>query len=161
MFHMKSSTYLICSHPGVAEREQPAAVCTAPEDFIPLRLIQQPGKMVLVLSQPKIILGRHSLADVRLMLPYVSRRHCLFEYSLGKWMVSDLGSLNGIVVNQEKVTAAELAHGDTMEIGGLSFRIDSENEEILPDDPEMLIFQIKDVKPPLSSTGLTGQFRAA
>src|SRR4051812_13444637 len=90
---MKSSTHLICALSDGAVRAETSTVCAPPSDFTPLRLVQQPGKIVLILSQPKIILGRHSLADVRLMLPYVSRKHCLFQYEEGKWRVSDLGSL--------------------------------------------------------------------
>jgi pSer/pThr/pTyr-binding forkhead associated (FHA) protein len=156
---MKSSTHLICALSERAAREQTSTVCAPPSDFAPLRLVQQPGKIVLVLSQPKIVLGRHSLADVRLMLPYVSRKHCLFQYEGGKWRVSDLGSLNGIFVNREKVISVELAQGDAFSIGGLSFTVDMKSSTPL-DDPERMVFQITDARP-ASSSGLTGQFRAA
>jgi pSer/pThr/pTyr-binding forkhead associated (FHA) protein len=68
-----------------------------------------------------MILGRHSRADVRLPLPDVSRRHCRFVWADGAWQVIDLQSLNGVYVNDQRVTQATLHAGDTVRIGGFSF----------------------------------------
>src|SRR5205823_4724 len=70
-----------------------------PHDFVPLRLLLQPGGLCVELNKPEMLLGRHSTADVRLSLPDVSRRHCRFAYADGHWRVFDLNSLNGVFIN--------------------------------------------------------------
>lgn len=95
-----------------------------PEDFVPLRLILQPSGAAVEFTQPDILLGRHSQADVRLPLPDVSRRHCRFFFGQGVWQVLDLNSLNGVFVNGEPVRQATLRQGDLIRIGGFIFAVD-------------------------------------
>jgi hypothetical protein len=95
-----------------------------PEDFVPLRLLLQPSGAVLELSQPDVLMGRHSQADIRLPLPDVSRRHCRFLFSHGVWQVIDLNSLNGVFLNGESVRQATLRPGDLLRIGGFIFAVD-------------------------------------
>src|SRR5262245_19633359 len=45
-------------------------------DFMPMRLVMDPGGLAVELKHPELIVGRHSEADLRLPLPEVSRRHC-------------------------------------------------------------------------------------
>jgi pSer/pThr/pTyr-binding forkhead associated (FHA) protein len=78
---------------------------------------------VVELTRPETVLGRHSDCDVRLPLPDVSRRHCRFSRKLGAWFVSDLGSMNGVFVNSERVSEAPLKEGDTVGIGGFKFEV--------------------------------------
>jgi pSer/pThr/pTyr-binding forkhead associated (FHA) protein len=95
-----------------------------PDDFRPLRLVLVPSGWSVTLDRVDVILGRHSSADVRLPLPDVSRRHCRFLWLDDTWQVVDLGSLNGIKVNDVAVQHATLKAGDTMRIGGFTFRIE-------------------------------------
>ena len=95
-----------------------------PEDFVPLRLLLQPSGAVVELTQPDILMGRHSLADIRLPLPDVSRRHCRFVFSQGVWQVIDLNSLNGVCLNGEPVRQATLHQSDLLRIGGFIFAVD-------------------------------------
>src|SRR5262249_52809061 len=101
-----------------------------PPDFVPLRLVLQPGGTVIELTHPDMLVGRHSEADVRLPLPDVSRRHCRFVYGGGRWQVLDLNSLNGVYVNAAPVQQAYLAQGDLVRIGGFVFAVD-----LAGDDP--------------------------
>jgi pSer/pThr/pTyr-binding forkhead associated (FHA) protein len=95
------------------------------EDFSPLRLVLQPTGLVLTLDRPDMLIGRHSACDVRLPLPDVSRRHCRFVHSGGRWAVVDLNSLNGVFVNNEAVRSrAEVRQGDLVRIGGFTFAVD-------------------------------------
>jgi len=100
------------------------ALLPLPEDFVPLRLLLQPSGAVVELTQPDILMGRHSQADVRLPLPDVSRRHCRFLFSQGVWQVIDLNSLNGVFLNGEPVRQASLRSGDLIRIGGFIFAVD-------------------------------------
>jgi pSer/pThr/pTyr-binding forkhead associated (FHA) protein len=91
----------------------------------PLRLVLQPTGMVLTLTRPDMLVGRHSACDVRLPLPDVSRRHCRFVHADGRWEVVDLNSLNGVFVNDEAVRQrAEVRQGDRVRIGGFTFAVE-------------------------------------
>ena len=98
----------------------------APEvdELAPLRLVLQPTGAVLEVTRPDVVVGRHSRADVCLALPDVSRRHCRMVHAGGRWEVIDLKSLNGIWVNDQAVEQAALNHGDTLRIGGFTFKVD-------------------------------------
>jgi pSer/pThr/pTyr-binding forkhead associated (FHA) protein len=102
--------------------ELPFPAC-AP-DLVPLRLLLQPGELIIQLTRPDMVLGRHSEADVRLPLPDVSRKHCRFLHVQGLWHVVDLNSLNGVYVNDQPVQRAVLHQGDRLRIGGVSFLVD-------------------------------------
>jgi pSer/pThr/pTyr-binding forkhead associated (FHA) protein len=95
-----------------------------PADFVPLRLVLQPSGATIELTQPDMLLGRHSQADVRLPLPDVSRRHCRFLFSEGVWQVIDLNSLNGVYLNDEPIRQATVRPGDLLRIGGFTFAVD-------------------------------------
>lgn len=100
-----------------------------PEDFVPLRLILQPSGASVELTQPDVLIGRHSQADVRLPLPDVSRRHCRFLFAQGVWQVIDLNSLNGVFLNGEPIRQASLRQGDLIRIGGFIFAVDMNGAE--------------------------------
>jgi pSer/pThr/pTyr-binding forkhead associated (FHA) protein len=75
------------------------------------------------LTRPELVIGRHTDADVRLPLPDVSRRHCRFVFADQRWHVFDLNSLNGVYVNGERVTQAELHDQDVVRIGSYYFEV--------------------------------------
>lgn len=95
-----------------------------PPDFTPLRLVLVPSGMRIELAKADNLIGRHDSADVRLPLPDVSRRHCRFVFAQSRWNVLDLNSLNGVIVNNKRVTQAVLRHGDRIRIGGFVFQVD-------------------------------------
>jgi hypothetical protein len=47
----------------------------------------------------------------------VSRRHAALVQRNGRWVIEDLGSLNGTFVNRRRVESAELEDGDELQIG--------------------------------------------
>jgi pSer/pThr/pTyr-binding forkhead associated (FHA) protein len=104
------------------EASDEASDAALPE-FTPLRLTLQPGGLYLDLNKAEVVLGRHSQADVRLPLPDVSRRHCRLFWADGVWRVCDLHSLNGTLVNGQRVEETSLHPGDTLRIGGFTFAI--------------------------------------
>src|SRR6476619_5763735 len=55
--------------------------------------------------------------------PYFSRRHFLIEINPPRCRVMDLNSRNGIRVNDEKVTVADLRDGDEVRAGHTVFRV--------------------------------------
>jgi|GEM_PF-1378868 len=74
-------------------------------------------------------IGRSSDTDMPLRHPSVSRRHCkVMLVPPGKWLITDIGSSNGILVNRQRVTTDILKDGDTVQLGmvTLEFRVIAE-----------------------------------
>ena len=74
------------------------------------------GKRV-VLSGSRILIGRSRDCDFTLEDPNASRRHAELRNEGGHWIVSDLGSTNGVKVNGRKVEEAALQPGDELSFG--------------------------------------------
>jgi pSer/pThr/pTyr-binding forkhead associated (FHA) protein len=106
-----------------------APAADLPADFFILRLVLEANGTVLELNYPDMLVGRHSEADIRLPLPDVSRRHCRFLWTAGRWRIHDLNSLNGVHVNDLLVDEAVLNHGDRVRIGGFAFSVDLKGEK--------------------------------
>ncbi|MBI84358.1 MAG: hypothetical protein CMJ81_14260 [Planctomycetaceae bacterium] len=68
------------------------------------------------------ILGRGGEADIPLADSLVSRQHCKLFASRGRLMVRDLASLNGTFVGRARVTEAEIAPGELLTLGTVTFR---------------------------------------
>lgn len=76
------------------------------------------GRLVRV-DRP-LLIGRSHEAELRLPGPEVSRRHArLCPGAGGGIVVEDLGSANGVWVNEHRVQSARLALGDRLRIGGV------------------------------------------
>lgn len=97
---------------------------TEPSNFPPLRLLLQPGGFSVEFTRPEMLVGRHSVADVRLRSAEVSRRHCRFVFAEGQWQVFDLSSLNGVWVNGLRVQRAILRNKDVLHIGSYDFEVE-------------------------------------
>jgi pSer/pThr/pTyr-binding forkhead associated (FHA) protein len=61
--------------------------------------------------------GRHPESDIFLDDVTVSRRHAEFLREDDRFLVKDVGSLNGTYVNRQRVEQAQLASGDELQIG--------------------------------------------
>ena len=61
--------------------------------------------------------GRHPESDIFLDDVTVSRRHAEFRREGIRFVVHDVGSLNGTYVNRQRVEDTELANGDELQIG--------------------------------------------
>lgn len=70
-----------------------------------------------VLSSPLTNIGRHADSDISLVDITVSRRHCEITSDNSRFIVRDVGSLNGTYVNQKRVDVIELTQGDELQIG--------------------------------------------
>jgi predicted component of type VI protein secretion system len=56
----------------------------------------------------------------------VSRNHARIFPSHGGWAIEDLDSINGIFVNEERVTRTRLGHGDIIRLGPIPFRYEQD-----------------------------------
>lgn len=84
------------------------------------------------LTLPAVI-GRGRDANLTVAHSTVSRRHCLLYEKEGALIVRDNGSLNGTVIEGERITEAVLRPGDTLTVGPLTFRAEYEHFGVFPD----------------------------
>ncbi len=91
------------------------------------------GELIAVpipLEREEVILGRELGADVRINDSQVSRRHAKISKVLNpksneaEYIVKDLGSRNGTLLNGEKITEDVLQNGDKITIGEQILRFD-------------------------------------
>ncbi|HEY3058600.1 MAG TPA: FHA domain-containing protein, partial [Chloroflexota bacterium] len=71
------------------------------------------------IEKPKVVLGRDPSCDICLDPGDVStsRRHAQISLSSGTYLIEDLGSKNGTLVNDQVRPSAKLAHGDRVTLG--------------------------------------------
>ncbi len=75
-----------------------------------------------VLLNNRVVIGRSEKADIRLTDTKASREHAEVTFVNGVWVATDLGSQNGIMVNENKLTQKVLSEGDKLIIGQTVFK---------------------------------------
>ena len=88
------------------------------------QLIPVGGGDPIPLMSPKLLIGRRSSCDIKLDFQNVSSHHCELELKDGYWHIRDLGSSNGIKVNDERTPSKCLSPGDKITIAKHSFTIE-------------------------------------
>jgi hypothetical protein len=71
-----------------------------------------------------LLLGRDPDCDIRFVDDSVSRRHARLVLRGGAWVIQDLGSTNGTIVNGSRVGRCQLQVGDRVQLGDQAFEID-------------------------------------
>jgi hypothetical protein len=75
------------------------------------------------IKERNITIGRHSENDFQLEDDSVHRHHAVFHMLPGQSpIITDLDTVNGVVVNGQRVAKAELRSGDVISLGETSFR---------------------------------------
>jgi hypothetical protein len=85
-----------------------------------LELVDQAGQRVPLSRQA--VIGRMPGCDVQLDDPSVSRRHARISQATNGWLIEDLGSTNGIMVNGASVDREYLSGGEDIELGNVRMR---------------------------------------
>jgi pSer/pThr/pTyr-binding forkhead associated (FHA) protein len=75
-----------------------------------------------ILMGNRIVIGRSDKADIRLNDSKTSREHAEVTRVGDKWVATDLGSQNGVVVNDKKITQQPLVEGDKLIVGQTVFK---------------------------------------
>jgi pSer/pThr/pTyr-binding forkhead associated (FHA) protein len=70
------------------------------------------------------VLGRDCEADIPLDDPLIAGRHCEIDRQDNRLVVRDLGTVHGTYVNGSPVTEAELATGDHLSLGQMTFLVE-------------------------------------
>jgi pSer/pThr/pTyr-binding forkhead associated (FHA) protein len=103
-------------------------------------IIQNQGKLERIISwdQDRLSAGRSNECEIVLDQPGVSRRHVMFVREGERHQVRDLDSINGVLVNGEKIGRRDLEVGDVVKIESfeLTFLLDRQpiDSEIVTDD---------------------------
>ncbi len=92
----------------------------------------------------RITIGRGTGCAIKLKHPAISRQHCEIEvFDEDEWILRDLGSSMGTMMDDESVKEIELSHGSQVKIGpailkfqSVSARIGAELMAELGDDEE-------------------------
>jgi pSer/pThr/pTyr-binding forkhead associated (FHA) protein len=107
-----------------------------------------------VLLGNRIIIGRSEKADIRLNDTKASREHAEVTKVGTNWVATDLGSQNGIIVNDRKIKQEQLNEGDKLIVGQTVFKfakvevtsktkvIKEESEDAKPSNKSFLPFLI-------------------
>ncbi len=74
--------------------------------------------------QRELLVGRAGGCDVVLSDPSVSRWHARLHFRDGRWVLQDLDSTNGTIVNGVRVGRCELRPGDRLIFGDKHIRVD-------------------------------------
>jgi pSer/pThr/pTyr-binding forkhead associated (FHA) protein len=75
-----------------------------------------------VLLGNRIVIGRSEKADIRLNDGKASREHAEITKVGENWFATDLGSQNGVVVNDKKITQQQLSESDKLIVGQTVFK---------------------------------------
>jgi hypothetical protein len=69
------------------------------------------------LAKDRVIIGRLGESDLVVSDPGVSRRHAEVRHEDGKYVIADLGSTNGTMVNEATIGERVLEEGDRITVG--------------------------------------------
>ena len=86
----------------------------------------------LPLHRPRVVIGRSIDADLVFQHETVSREHATISFRGGSFVVEDLGSSNGTLVNGDQVAVRALVHGDRIKLGHVEFQVLIEVREPTP-----------------------------
>ena len=75
-----------------------------------------------VLTGSRVVIGRGEKVDIRLTDSKASREHVEVTKVGDHWVATDLGSQNGVVVNDRKITQQQLVEGDKLIVGQTVFK---------------------------------------
>jgi pSer/pThr/pTyr-binding forkhead associated (FHA) protein len=75
-------------------------------------------------AQSELVIGRHDNCDIVVGEPSVSRHHARLVFRDHKWIIHDLKSTNGTIVNGTRVGRCELRPGDCVGLGNAHLKVD-------------------------------------
>jgi hypothetical protein len=74
------------------------------------------GQRHIALNQPLMTIGRRVDNDIVIESPSISRRHAQIRWRYGRFVIYDLGSQGGTMVNGQSVTESVLHNGDVISL---------------------------------------------
>jgi len=81
------------------------------------------------------LIGRLSECDIVLDSSEVSRKHArIFQDPFGRWIIEDLGSQNGIHINNSRVETCAIVPGETIWLGAIALCIEQPSTQKIEQD---------------------------
>lgn len=77
---------------------------------------------MLLLESSEFVIGRDNHADLVLADASVSRQHAVLTRDSNGYVLRDLNSTNGSLVNDKRITEQSLCSGDTLQLGSFIFK---------------------------------------
>lgn len=112
---------------GSPSPAEPASVHASPDEEVIASLPATSALLIVahgpnvgarfLLDSDETTVGRRESADIFLDDVTVSRKHAKFIRSGTRFVVQDIGSLNGTYLNRDRIDSAELRAGDEVQIG--------------------------------------------
>lgn len=121
-------------------RLQPvAAAVTDPKPFAYLVMADDESVRYMITQSPWRI-GRSRNNDLTLDDHSVSRQHAeIHRKADGSFTISDLDSLNGVFVNDQKIQTSELNEGDRVDIGDMNLRFTLYDNDYAAQEPTVML----------------------
>jgi hypothetical protein len=105
-----------------------ATAVSAYRRVIPPRAVEVSAPLVLALDwmhgESDLVIGRDPGCDVVLADDSVSREHARHVFRDGAWILQDLDSTNGTLLNRERVGRCQLQPGDRVQLGDQILDVD-------------------------------------
>jgi hypothetical protein len=79
------------------------------------------------LSAERVVIGRSRECEARVPDPNVSRKHAEIREQGDRWILVDLGSTNGTLLNGRKIDREQLTDGDVITVGSTELVFGSES----------------------------------
>ncbi len=124
------------------------------------RLTPVGGGAPLMLVKKKLTLGRRPTNDLVIPCGSVSGNHCELELVDGYWWVRDLGSRNGVSVNNSKCETSKILPGGVLRLGNQRLRCDYK-EPIARADEEQAMNILMELSPELPTSAVARSEPAA
>src|SRR5947209_532813 len=99
------------------------------------RLLALAGPMadaIIPLQEAEVTIGRGTSNQLCISDPILSRQHCIISSDNEQFMIRDLGSLHGTVVNGIPINQQLLQHGDQIGLGSSVFAFLLQEDEVRP-----------------------------
>ena len=91
------------------------------------------------LKKSKLVIGRSVEADLNLLDPLVSRKHCVIEKRDNKFVVRNVSTTNPLLLNDKEIAEKRLYTGDQLKIGSATVAYISDRpEDVKKIDTKML-----------------------
>jgi pSer/pThr/pTyr-binding forkhead associated (FHA) protein len=81
------------------------------------------------LKKSKLVIGRSVEADLNLLDPLVSRKHCVIEKRDNKFVVRNVSTTNPLLLNDKEIAEKRLYTGDQLKIGSATVAYISDRPE--------------------------------
>ena len=86
-----------------------------------LVLLKKDGSRKSFSLAASTVIGRERRCNLFIPLASVSRKHCKLLCDRGRWIIRDLGSRNGTILNENRIDESDIKPGDSIKIGPLKF----------------------------------------